>query len=118
MTANCLDECGTLSPLDVSFSDTTGLGEYEEYWEEGERVLELVLAGRAGMVWVASFGESPRVMNEETSGGNCIRLSCLSLLGIAEGSNVDCDAVGGETTGGVMAGECLEDWDIGSVCGV
>ena len=109
ITANCLDEFGTASPLDVSLSEATGLGEYEEYCDEGERVLALVLAGIAVMVWVASFGESPRVMNEETSGGNCILLSCRNLLGIAEGSKVDCDVVGGDMTGGGMLGECLED---------
>ena len=57
--------------------------------------MELVLAG---MVCVVSFGESARVMKDDTSGGNCIRLSCLSLLGMAEGSSVWVDVVGGETT--------------------
>jgi hypothetical protein len=85
--ANCLDDCGTVSPLVVcSLTGAVGLGEHvEEYWEEGDKVLELVLAV---MVCVVSLGESARVMKDDTSGGNCIRLSCLNLLGIAEGSSV------------------------------
>lgn len=80
-------------------------------------MLALLLVGRAGIVCVASLGESPKVMNEDTSGGNWIRLSCLSLLGIAEGSRVGCDAAGGDIIGGVIVGECLDDWEMGSVCG-
>ena len=68
-------------------------------------MLALLLVGIAGMVCVVSMGESPNVMNEDTSGGNWIRLSCLSLLGIAEGSRVDCDVVGGDIIGGAIAGE-------------
>jgi hypothetical protein len=58
---------------------------------------------------VASLGESPKVMNEDTSGGYWMRLSCLNLLGMAEGSRVLCDAVGGDIIGGVIVGECLGD---------
>jgi hypothetical protein len=58
---------------------------------------------------VASLGESPKVMNEDTSGGNWIRLSCLNLLGMAEGSSVGCVVAGGDVIGGVVVGECLED---------
>jgi hypothetical protein len=38
-----------------------------------------------------------------------MRLSCLNLLGMAEGSRVLCDAVGGDIIGGVIVGECLGD---------
>ena len=69
----------------------------------------LLLVGMAGIVCLASLGESPNVMKEDTSGGNWIRLSCLSLLGIAEGSRVGCVAVGGDIIGGRIVGECLED---------
>jgi hypothetical protein len=48
-------------------------------------------------------------MNEDTSGGNWIRLSCLNLLGMAEGRRVGCDAVGGDIIGGAIVGECLDD---------
>lgn len=48
-----------------------------------------------GMVCSASFGESANVMNDETSGGNTIRLSWRSLLGMAEG-NSSFDDSGGE----------------------
>ena len=45
--ASCRDECGTVNPLDVSsFPVAVGLGEYvDEYCDEGDKVLELVLAG-------------------------------------------------------------------------
>ena len=80
-------------------------------------MLALLLVGIAGMVCVVSLGESPKVMNEDTSGGNWIRLSCLSLLGIAEGSNVGCDVIGGDIIGGAIAGECRDDCEMGSVWG-
>lgn len=79
MTARRLDEFGATKSRGSPPAEFAGL---EEYCEVGEMVVMLVLAG---IVCSASFGESAKVMNEETSGGKTIRLSCRSLLGIGDG---------------------------------